>query len=709
MDWLLGQICANHIVSSAVLILWSSLFFFSCVYLKIEYKQLVLWGLALLALSLQPLAHLLAGRSVFAACLLLWVSQSLGSLFMLLGLFIHRLKQLPHRIALPVWCGITVIAIGGLLLCMYKDSVSIWLASLFLLQGVFLVSGLVLAILHAMEVRQVPFFVALLLYAATSVFYAGSLLNGGMGIASHGLLSLLNSLALSNTMCFYLVVQEAKKGNEALAKLKSLVDHTSQGLAFVDNDGKVQQMNRRLLEILGSDTGAGKDNGHQASDLGLDNLLAAASEGGAARITIDFDSLALAGVPVRRSGQAHLVVTTRSVEGAGGKAGRFVQIDDVTEQDNILIQLMENRFRMDLMMKAADAYEYSREGQCLTAADWFKALGHDFESIDMREFLDYVHPHDRAKYPVHAITEAPKPGVSYAAEGRFRNAEGNYVWFYVSSCNVVLDNKVITLGMALNIDKHKRVEQYVMQNDRLAAAGQLANGVAHDINNHLMTIQTSLGLINTVTDEVQRKKFTSYMQEALANSAGILKRLVSFSKGDEEGFAPVSMNSMLSQSKELLERALYREAALSYTNDADRDLVLGNYYELQNIVLNIGLNARDALPEKGGQIMIRSWTASVNPLKQEQGAGWYFISVRDNGCGMTIETQKRIFDPFFSTKPQGRGSGLGLFTSFGNVQRHGGTISVESAQGMGTEFILAFPLAEESVSVTNSHTMAAQM
>jgi signal transduction histidine kinase len=199
------------------------------------------------------------------------------------------------------------------------------------------------------------------------------------------------------------------------------------------------------------------------------------------------------------------------------------------------------------------------------------------------------------------------------------------------------------------------------------------------------------------------------MQEAIANSTGMLKRLVSFSRGDEEGYSLVDMNVMLNQSKELLERALYRESKITFSNSSEQVTVLGNYYELQNVILNIGLNARDALPEKGGEIMIKAWTAETNPLKPGAYPGWYYISIRDNGCGMSAETQKRIFDPFFTTKPQGRGSGLGLFTTYGNLQRHGGTISVESAQGAGTEFVVALPLAVEDDVENNSQITIQQM
>lgn len=699
MEWLFGPVNAYLVVSSAVLVLWSALFFIYWLYQNKESKRPALWGLSMLVLSLHPLVSVVAQYSIPAACAVFWVSQTAGSLMLLMGLVHDRLGRRQAARCLVAWAAASLVAAAGFVAAWRLDGVEEWLACVCLLQGAVLAVGPALLSWPRRDWRLYPVHAALLLFAAFSVYSGVSLLAAGR-VGGYGLLWLLNSIVINHTMCYAVLVQQAASIRGAMARLESLVSNTSQGLAFISEDGILQQMNRRMLEILGVDPLAMGKQPLRASDIGLDIALSKVGEC-KLDVKLDYDFMAERGLPVLRKGQARLIVTARKENGLGGQRGIFLQVDDMTEQDRTLGLLMENRYRMDLMMQAADAYEYVRDGRTLQAQGWFRALGHGFASIDIFDFVEYVHPQDHAKYPIARATETPEAGITFASEGRFRNAEGNYVWYYVSSRNVVLNDKVITLGMALNIDRHKRMEQHVMQNDRLAAVGQLANGVAHDINNHLMTIQTSLGLLNTVTDEIQRKKYSSYMQEAITNSTGMLKRLVNFSKGDEEGFTPVSMNTLLSQTMELLERALYREAALVYSNNADRDLVMGNYYELQNILLNIGLNARDALPEGDGQISIKAWNGPLNALKPGHAGGWFFISVRDNGCGMSASTQKRIFDPFFTTKPQGRGSGLGLFTSYGSAQRHGGTISVESAEGIGTEFVIALPLAEAEA-VNNS-------
>ena len=694
MEWLLGRPSVYLTVSSAVLVLWSALSLFSRFFLKQSNRHFVLWGLALLTLSLQPFVHMVAELSVPAACIAFWVIQSLGTLLLAAGLPWGRAGRPSSGKLAAVWAALTALWLAGLFLAWSNHGVSAWLASGYLLQAAVIAAATVWNGFDHWARKNVPLMLAFLVFAATSIYFAVSLLSYG-SINGHEALTLINALLLCNAMSFVLIAHGSAAAREARNRLNYLVDNTMLGMAFFDSNDCLISANRRLAELLGVDPAVLKPGSTEMASVGLDRVTGGDFSHRTFETSIDYDNLASQGLPVSKTGRAHLLISILSLEDADGLPGTFVQVEDVTESRNLLNELMEKRLRMELMLKAADAYEYVKDGRVLTSGTWFRAMGYPVSTMDIMEFADCIHPQDRHKYTMEQAVGEPRLGSSFNAEARVRDAEGNYVWHYVSSSNLLVEGRVITLGMALNIDRHKRLESYAMQSDRLAAVGQLANGVAHDINNHLMTIQTSLGMLQTVKDEVHRKKYTAYMRDAVENSSGILKRLVSFSKGEEETFAAFDMSVMLAQSKELLERALFRETKLTYANTAKRDHVVGSYFELQNVILNIGLNARDALPEKGGEIAITAWTAGSNPLKPGGSQGWYYISIRDNGCGMSAETQKRIFDPFFTTKPKGRGSGLGLFMAYGNVQRHGGTISVESSEGKGTEFLLALPLAEE--------------
>lgn len=277
------------------------------------------------------------------------------------------------------------------------------------------------------------------------------------------------------------------------------------------------------------------------------------------------------------------------------------------------------------------------------------------------------------------------------------------VWAGVAAGAAVILCIALMLAVCLRVkrresalrDRIANLESMVQRSGRLAAAGQLAVGLAHDINNSLATAQMSLGMLDSAGEGEPGRKYLSYMRDAVSNAVETLKRLIRFSRGEGLEDRPVPMGEMLASSAELLRRALQGTASVELENCGGGDFVLGNYSELQNVVLNIGLNARDALPGRGGRIALRCWAAEGNPDKPGSTGRWCFISIRDNGCGMGPDVQKRIFDPFFTTKAV-RGSGLGLFMAQSSVARHGGTISVRSALGEGTEFVLALPVMEDA-------------
>ena len=477
------------------------------------------------------------------------------------------------------------------------------------------------------------------------------------------------------------------------ARLNELVEHSTHGLAIVDRTGRIRRVNRRMLEILGVDAGVMSDNVLRATDLGLDSVIAAAHSGGEGAVRMDLNKLPGRTLPVMRAGVVYLVVNVRIENNYFGRGSRFVEVDDVTEREHTLDLLRESRCRMEMVMQAAEASGYACEGTTVTSDGWFRSLGYPFSAIEMQELAKYIHPQDKHKIPTERMVMPQTTGSMYSFEARFRHISGNYIWYYITSRTAELNGEQVILGMALNIDRHKRMEQYMHQNDRLVAVGQLAGGVAHDINNHLCTIQTSVRMLNSSTDELYRRKYTDWAYEAIANSSGILKSLLSFSKGEEGGSGSVEMESLVMQTLDMLQRALPRGVRLTGSVDGC-GVVTGSFYELQNVILNVGLNARDALPTHGGEITVRGWTGPWNGLMPDKKSGWYFISIKDNGSGMSAETQKKAFDPYFTTKEKGKGTGLGLFTSFGCVQRHGGTLSLESAEGMGTEFVIALPLAE---------------
>jgi len=696
MDWLLGRVDSTMIVPSAVLVLWSALFIFAYFLMKKQDARLIAWGAALAVLSLQPLVHWSAALSVYFACGLFWCIQLAGAMILVGGLLRNKPGERLVRSGFLLGGALTVLALAALYFVRTEAGFSAWLAAAFIAQGAMLLVGTIICAAKNWRALHIPAYVALLLFTGADGYCAASLLING-DIVRFPVVYALDSLLVCNTLSFALLIQSAVESFRINKRLDYIVESSTLGLAFTDTKGRVQKINGRLMEMFGIGPETIKYGSTTLDGIGLgETVKACIQKGCEEEAVLDYEALRRAGIPTRGTGHIRLVVSAHAVdELGGGLKGWHIQAEDVTQIRETLSELTENRCRMELVLRAAGAYEYSREGYTIQAEALFRALGYGFSARNHINLMEIVHPQDQVKIRGAVEQGIPRPGENFSADIRLKNAEGAYVWHHLSSQYVCVNGRAVSLGIAFNIDLQKRMESHASQCDRLAAAGQLANGLAHDINNHLSTIHTSLGMLTAVSDEALRKKYISYMQEAVANASATLKRLVGFSKGDAEETGPVAVGEMLSSSVELLRRSAGVRNTVEYEEYQGNEVVLGNYFDLQNAVLNIGLNARDALPEKDGWIRVRSWVSRGNPLKPEAAYRWYFISIRDNGCGMSDDVQKRIFDPFFTTKPKGRGTGLGLYTTYGSVLRCGGTISVESAPGKGTEFVMAFPLMEE--------------
>ena len=461
-------------------------------------------------------------------------------------------------------------------------------------------------------------------------------------------------------------------------RLGNLVENTSYGLAFLSESGTLLEVNDKLLQILGVRWNRRRHGLPRPADIGLHHLL----EAGTGEMVFQ---------PADGAAPLRLAITVKPIgHHLGGQPGIFLQVEDITEQRRVLEDMAARHYQMNQLFEMANACEFSRVDDALLAPRLLHLLGLECDEIPFLELVDRLHPDDRNK--LNHIVAREEQHIVANRELRLRHADGHYLWFLLNWQESLQDGKPRIVGVALCLDEHKRMERRMAQNEKLTALGQLAGGVAHDMNNHLMTIQTSLNLINRTTDEVQRRKYSGYIQEAINNSTSMLRSLLSFSRGQQEEHGDVPMQQMVEVTLSLLERALSIKVHLHHEDGAGPAVIVGNYYELQNALLNLGLNARDAMGQ-GGDFTVRSWLADANPGVSDHTGRWYMLSVTDTGCGMPPDVLHHIFEPFFTTKAEGSGSGLGLSITYGIVQRHGGTITVDSEPGVGTCFTLAFPLS----------------
>jgi len=248
--------------------------------------------------------------------------------------------------------------------------------------------------------------------------------------------------------------------------------------------------------------------------------------------------------------------------------------------------------------------------------------------------------------------------------------------------------------------KHRDIEQQLAQAQKLEAVGQLAGGIAHDFNNLLQVIMGNVDFLldGKEADDSPPARFLKQIKMAGERGSQLTRRLLAFSKGQPDDPVPVDVNGLIRGVMPLLERSLGSQIRISETLADGLGNAVIDPNALENALLNLAVNARDAMP-KGGLLSITSRREAV--AEGDSGAvpglapgNYIVLTVRDTGMGMTEEVKQRIFEPFYTTKAHDVGSGLGLAMVYSFVQRSGGVIRVDSTPGMGTTFTLWLPESE---------------
>ncbi|HEY5758177.1 MAG TPA: ATP-binding protein [Steroidobacter sp.] len=234
-----------------------------------------------------------------------------------------------------------------------------------------------------------------------------------------------------------------------------------------------------------------------------------------------------------------------------------------------------------------------------------------------------------------------------------------------------------------------RIEDSLRQAQKIEALGQLTGGVAHDFNNLLMVILGGLEMLDHTDEVARRKLLMDGMRQAAHRGASLTRQLLAFSRRQALQPQPVDLERQIGGMRELLARSLGGNAQVQLDISQDLWPVHVDPGELELVLLNLAVNARDAMP-KGGAIVIRARNAPAVHIDGLRG-DFVRLSIIDTGVGMTTEVQRRVFEPFFTTKDVGKGSGLGLAQVYGFAQQSGGNVLIESEVGRGTTVALLLP------------------
>lgn len=263
------------------------------------------------------------------------------------------------------------------------------------------------------------------------------------------------------------------------------------------------------------------------------------------------------------------------------------------------------------------------------------------------------------------------------------------------------------LAIATDITERKHLEEQFHQAQRLESVGRLAGGVAHDFNNLLTVINGYADMVITeLPEDSSMRDSLGQIRLAGERAAVLTKQLLAFSRRQLVHPTVVNINSIVLDVQTMLQRLIGEDIGIRATLAPDLGHVLVDAGQLQQIIMNLAVNSRDAMPD-GGTLTIKTCnhTFDATDAGAHQGVGQgphAMLSVTDTGTGMSREVQERIFEPFFTTKPQGVGTGLGLATVYGVVKQAGGWIWVYSEPGFGTTFKIYFPLIDQPLPETRT-------
>ena len=411
----------------------------------------------------------------------------------------------------------------------------------------------------------------------------------------------------------------------------------------------------------------------------------------------------------RRDGSILRVeVVTTLLAGQDGRVREILGVSrDVTERYRYTEELREKEYWLSESQRASRIGSYATD---FTAGLWTSSatldeifgIGPEFRrTVD--GWASLVYSEDRremTEYLQREVVERQRP---FDREYRIvRRSDGQIRW--VHGRGELVHNakgELLTMtGTIQDITQRKRLEEQLLQAQKMESVGRLAGGVAHDFNNLLTVINGYCDLmLEGMEPSDPLKEQLKEVRGAGQRAAALTQQLLAFSRRQVMRPQVLDLNGFLRETERLLQRLIGEDIQLATVLDAALGRVKADPGQINQVILNLAVNARDAMPG-GGRLTIETANVDIGAEGAAAQAGWRAgryvrLSVSDTGAGMDAETRRHLFEPFFTTKPAGQGTGLGLSSVYGIVQQSDGWISVYSEPGQGTQFHVYLPRLED--------------
>ncbi len=381
-------------------------------------------------------------------------------------------------------------------------------------------------------------------------------------------------------------------------------------------------------------------------------------------------------------GEQHVVASVRDIT--------------VRKHEQESLRVNEERLRLSMEASRQGWFELNvQTGETISSPEYIDMLGYDVEEFrsSFQTWLERIHPADRAQV-TEIYNRALKSGGLAAIEYRQQTKAGGWKWLRSVAKVVQHDaagRPLRVMGTHTDITDRKELEGQLLHSQRLEAVGTLASGVAHDLNNILTPMLMASGLLREKLSDPKDRELMARLDDGGRRGAAIVRQLLDFSRNLAQDRVPLNPRPMLQEMAQLMRATFPKEIFIAEAIAPGSDLVEVEPNQLHQVLMNLCVNARDAM-SAGGTITLGLERVEVPANGGGRGGPHLSLSVADTGSGIPPENLGRIFDPFFTTKPLGKGTGLGLASVHGIVKAHHGFVRVESKVGHGTTFRVLLPV-----------------
>jgi PAS domain S-box-containing protein len=369
---------------------------------------------------------------------------------------------------------------------------------------------------------------------------------------------------------------------------------------------------------------------------------------------------------------------------------------DITERKR-----MESRFRRLVDSNVQGIYFWNTQGQITEANDAFLNLTRytredaDNGRMSWREMTPPEYA-DRDQYASQQIADS---GVCTTYEKEFICKDGTRVPILIGAA-IFDDNPEEGVCFTIDLTERRKIEQHFQRAQRMESIGTLAGGIAHDLNNALAPIILSLSVLQTRFPDRPSQELLGIIKSSAERGADMVRQVLAFARGVEGRRMELGVKHLLQEIEKIARDTFPKNIVVRTIVPHDLWTVLGDPTQIHQVLLNLCVNARDAMPEGGNLIMSAenlTLDAQYAGMNRDASPGPHvLIQVEDTGTGIPVDVIEKIFDPFFTTKELGKGTGLGLSTSLSIVKGHGGFVRVYSEPGKGTKFRIYFPAQSET-------------